>query len=467
MNENTRKQVAMRHRTLAAFGWFFLVLAFTAPGADVESVWGGARGTLVLKSDGTVWTWGANFGGKLGLGVATNVLTRVLVPNEAHGPGNSGYLNSIKAIMGGELHNMAVKSDGTVWAWGNNMFGQLGNGTTNDADAPVQVSGLSSITSLGGRAYHALAIKADGTAWAWGWNSMGELGNGTTNPTTVPVQVVGLTNPIVVTAGYHYSVALMPDGTVCQWGHGRAIGNSNTPVQIPGFSNVTAISGGWDHALALKSDGTVWAWGLNGDGELGNGTTTNSAIPIQSVGLSNMVAVSGGDSHSSALCRDGTVWKWGLNDVGELGNGTTNSVNPVPVKILLDNYGGGFSNVVKMAARDYHNIALKQDGSVWMWGANDQGQCGDNTTNDRWRPVMVSGLGPRVDLSLNMQPSIEVGSADLSWKSSTGEYFCIEYTTNIMDGFTNIFQSNILANPPTSTVTVPMIDRQGYYRLTF
>src|ERR1041385_8462931 len=108
--------------------------------ADVVSIWGGARGTVAKKSDGTVWTWGANFGGKLGIGVSSTNLMRSLVPMEVHGPLDVGFLNSITAIMGGEVHNVALKSDGTVWAWGANMFGQLGNGTTNEADAPVQVS---------------------------------------------------------------------------------------------------------------------------------------------------------------------------------------------------------------------------------------------------------------------------------------------------------------------------------------
>lgn len=259
----------------------------------------------------------------------------------------------------------------------------------------------------------------------------------------------------------------MSGGTVYQWGHGRAIGNSYTPVQIPGFSNVIGISGGWDHALAVKSDGTAWAWGKNNNGELGDGTTNNTNLPVQVVGLSNIVAVSGGDGHSSALSSDGTVWKWGLNDVGELGNGTTNGTpNPLPAKILLDSYGAGFSNVVMMAARDYHNIAVKSDGSVWQWGANDQGQCGDNSMIDRSRPVKVSGLGPRVGLPLNMEQTVP-GSVDLYWKTSTGEYFSIEYTTNIIAGFKGLLQSNILANPPTNTVTLPMTNDRCYYRLKF
>src|SRR6185295_4072043 len=143
-------------------------LPLTAFGADVVSIWGGARGTVVRKSDGTVWTWGANFGGKLGVGLSMTNLNRVLVPTEVHDAGNVGFLNSVTAIMGGEVHNIALKSDGTVWGWGINFFGQVGNGSTNDASTPVQTSGLSSVIALGGRGYHTLAIEADGSVWGWG-----------------------------------------------------------------------------------------------------------------------------------------------------------------------------------------------------------------------------------------------------------------------------------------------------------
>jgi alpha-tubulin suppressor-like RCC1 family protein len=143
----------------------------------------------------------------------------------------------------------------------------------------------------------------------------------------------------------------------------------------------------------------VELWGNNPNGELSDDTTINRPSPVQVLNVSNIVAVSGGDDHSSELAADGTVWKWGLNDIGLLGNGTTNFVaNPAPAKILVDKFGNSFSNIVMVSARDYHNIAVKADGSVWMWGANDQGQCGDGTTNNDWRPVPVIGLGARVAL---------------------------------------------------------------------
>src|SRR5437764_1282440 len=150
----------MTHRAYAILGMLNLVLPFAVGGADVVSIWGGARGTVVRKSDGTVWTWGANFSGKLGVGINSTNLTRVLVPTEVHGAADVGLLNSVTAIMGGEVHNVALKSDGTVWGWGANMFGQVGDGTTNEVHTPVQVSGLSSVTSLGGRGYHTLAVDA-------------------------------------------------------------------------------------------------------------------------------------------------------------------------------------------------------------------------------------------------------------------------------------------------------------------
>ncbi len=144
---------------------------------------------LFLKSDGTVWDLGFNWFGKLGDGTFSTFSPPAdfsndrHLPVQVHGPGNAGYLNSITAIMGGESHNFALKSDGTVWDWGWNSMGQLGDGTFTDRYTPVQVSGLSSVTALGGRGYHSLALRSDGTVWAWGFNSSGQLGDGTLRPT--------------------------------------------------------------------------------------------------------------------------------------------------------------------------------------------------------------------------------------------------------------------------------------------
>jgi alpha-tubulin suppressor-like RCC1 family protein len=456
--------------------------------ADVVSVWGGARGTIILKSDGTVWTWGANFNGKLGIGETNDV--RELTPVEVHGAGNVGWLNSVQAIMGGEIHNVALKSDGTVWCWGWNAFGQLGNGTTNDSWVPVQAGltanpPLTNVVKLGGRPYFTLAEKGDGTIWAWGMNQFGQMGNGTVTPfssppNSVPVLVSNsqpggpMNGATQITCGYQFGAALTSTGTVWVWGSGthgeQGTGGTTSnyiPVQVPGLSNITQISAGWFHILARKADGTVWAWGDNADGEIGDGTTSGAFSPVQVLSVNNIVAVSGGDGHSSALAADGTLWKWGKNDVGELGNGTTNgTANPVLAKILVDKLGNGFSNIVLMAARDYHNIAVKADGSVWMWGANDQGQCGDGTQNDVWRPAPVVGLGPRVPLYLTLAGGAP-GAVNLSWASATGQYFNVDFSTNPAQGFTP-FQTNVLATPPTNMISAPATnDSPLFFRLRF
>lgn len=482
-------QVPIRFVKLTTIALSALALLANGRGADVVSIWGGARGTVILKSDGTVWTWGSNIGGKLGIGNATT--NRVLVPYEVHGADGTGYFNSVTAIMGGETHNLALKSDGTLWSWGMNFLGQLGDGTTNDAALPVRV-GLGSIppldgvTKLGGRTYFSLAVKSDGSIWGWGMNWSGQVGSGTINPSgtpsvLVPVQVTNsgpggvVNNPVQVSCGYTYGVALLTNGTVWTWGTGPwgELGNGTTgqslaPVQVTGLSNVISLSSGWKHILALKSDGTVWAWGKNLNGELGDGTTISRSNAVQVLNVSNIVAVSGGDYNSVALRSDGTVWKWGLNDVGELGMGGADAVpHPFPAQILVDAFGAGFSNVVKVANRDYHNIAVKKDGSVWMWGANDQGQCGVGTTNDVYRPMPVVGLGPRVPLPLRLQTGALPGYSDLRWSSATGEFFTVEYSTNLSAGFTCVLQSNILATPPENVMSVPNQDGPFYYRLKF
>jgi hypothetical protein len=189
---------------------------------------------------------------------------------------------------------------------------------------------------------------------------------------------------------------------------------------------------------------------------------------VQITTLSNIISVSGGDWHSAALGSDGVAWQWGRNDVGQLGFGSADGgTHPFPARILTDKNGAAFSNLVLLAARDWHNIAVKTDGSVWQWGANDQGQCGNNATNDCWRPVQVSGLGPRARLPLRIQPGAQPGNAVLSWTSATGEFFDVEYSTNVLAGFTRVLLTNVPSTPPINLITVPVTNGVRFYQLRF
>ncbi len=346
---------------------------------------------------GTVSAWGGNFVGDLGNGTNTNSNTPVEV---------SG-LSGVTAIAGGEEHSLALKGDGTVWAWGDNGTGELGANTfgSSFSNTPLQVLGpggvgdLAGVTAIAGGDLWSLALKSDGTVWAWGWNVYGQLGNGTNTTSNTPVQVSGLSGVTAIAAGNH-GLALKSDGTVWAWGDNSfgELGNgtnttSNTPVQVLGLSGVTAIAAGVRHSLALKSDGTIWAWGANSSGQLGNGTNTNSNTPLQVSGLSGVTAIAGANANNTyALKSDGTVWAWGDNFFGELGNGTFTPSN-TPAQVVGTGAVGYLSGVTVIASGSFLGLALKSDGTVWAWGLNESGQLGNGTNTNSNTPVQVLGTG--------------------------------------------------------------------------
>ena len=364
-----------------------LVMGLTVgSGGSVPSIVAGRLHTVALRGDGTVWTWGDNSNGELGDGTGVSRLTPTLV---------SG-LSLVRAVAAKDLYTVALKADGTVWAWGYNSSGQLGDGTKTQRLAPVQVSGLNDVTAITAGYYHTLAVRADGTVWAWGNNSNGQLGDGTTWPETTPVQVSGLSGVVAVAAGQYHSVALKSDGTVWTWGYngygqlgdGTAT-EGHAPVQVSGLSGVVAVAAGVNCTVVLKSDGTVWGWGENSNGQLGDGTTTMRLVPVQAAvaGVVTAIAVgsTGGSTHTEALKSNGTVWSWGANESGQLGDGTKTEQHTA---VQVNGFGGG----VAVAAGMAHSAALKSDGTVWSWGGNGNGQLGDGTTTTRLAAVGASGL---------------------------------------------------------------------------
>ncbi|MEJ8554145.1 RCC1-like domain-containing protein [Tepidibacter sp. Z1-5] len=382
---------------------------------NVIAISAGNRHSLALKADGTVWAWGSNSNGQLGedtFGINKNIPIQV---RDSTDP--TGFLTNVIAICASWRHSLALKIDGTVWAWGNNYDGQLGDGTSGiNKNTPVQVKDttdptgfLSNVIAISAGWFHSLAIKADGTVWTWGNNSKGQLGDGTSGINKkIPVQVKDSNNPtgffnnaIAIFASWSHSLALKADGTVWAWGNnydgqlgdGTSGINKNIPVQVKdstGFiSNIRAISAGWFHSLALKTDGRVWAWGGNSSGQLGDGIFgTNKKIPVQVKDttnctgfLNNVISISAGWSHSIALKTDGTVWAWSRNIEGQLGDGTSGTNKNIPVQVKHSTNSLDFlTNVIAISAGWSHSLALKTDGTVWAWGNNCNGQLGDGTS---------------------------------------------------------------------------------------
>ena len=369
---------------------YFIEVGSAAPGG----------GSLVLTASFSptvtpviLFGWGENGWGQLGDGSTANRSTPVLV---------SG-LSGVGDIAGGMNHSLALLTDGSVRAWGWNTFGQLGDETTSDRFTPVPVSGLSGVVAIAAGYDHNLALLADGTVRAWGRNYSGQLGNGTTTyldePTPSPVPVDGLSGVAAIAGGGSQSLALLADGTVRAWGNNSSgqLGDGTTsdrltPVPVSGLSGVVAIAAGYDHSLALLADGTVRAWGNNSSGQLGDGTTSDRLTPVPVSGLSGVVAIAAGYDHSLALLADGTVRAWGGNSYGQLGDGTTtNRTTPVPVSNL--------SGVMAITGDYIHSLAILADGTVRAWGYNHNGELGDGTTINRTTPVPVDGLSGVVTIA--------------------------------------------------------------------
>jgi alpha-tubulin suppressor-like RCC1 family protein/pimeloyl-ACP methyl ester carboxylesterase len=329
----------------------------------------GSEHAVALKADGSLWAWGNNYTGQLGDGTTTDSLVPKLI--------GAGF--SAIAVAGGS-HTVALKTDGSLWAWGNNGSGQLGDGTTSDSSFPKLIGAGYSAISAG--ALNTMALKTDGSLWAWGNNGYGQLGDGTSTHSLVP-KLIGTGYSAVAVGGFH-TVALKTDSSL--WacgnnGNGQLGDGTTTSSVVPKLigAGYSAIAAGASHTVALKTDGSLWAWGNNNYGQLGDGTTTSSDVPkLIGAGYS---AIAAGASHTVALKIDGSLWAWGNNSSSQLGDGTI-TLSYVPKLI-----GTGYSAV---AGGGFHTVALKTDSSLWTWGNNNYGQLGDGTTVSKLVPTQIT-----------------------------------------------------------------------------
>jgi alpha-tubulin suppressor-like RCC1 family protein len=309
------------------------------------SVAGGSGHTAAIKTDGTLWTWGANslYGGMISTGqLGDNTTISKSSPIQTIVGGTNW-----SSVACGDANTAAIKTDGTLWTWGNNSYGQLSDNTTTNRSSPAQtIAGGTNWSKVACGSSFSVAIKTDGTLWTWGRNSYGQLGDNTTDSKSSPIQTIAL-------------------GT-----------------------NWSKVAGGKGHTAAIKTDGTLWFWGYNSYGQLGDNTTVNNPSPVQTIaGGNNWSKVAGGSGHTAAIKTDGTLWTWGRNSYGQLGNNTTvNNSSPVQTIAGGNNWSG-------VACGYSHTAAIKTDGTIWLWGKNSLGTLGDNTTVNKSSPVQTIAGG--------------------------------------------------------------------------
>jgi len=390
--------VMHRARRLAGLaGGTALTLGIAAAAvAPAPAAFAQARSILPVVNHHAAASWGLNNAGQLGNGTTTI--------SALYG-GVSGLGTGVVQVSAGANFGPAVTSAGTVRAWGDNTWGQLGNGTVNGSLTPVQVTGLSGIIQVAAGSDFGLALRSDGTVWGWGRDGFGQLGDGQGYYYQLtPVQVTGLTGVTKIAAGGSFGLALRNDGTVWAWGDNPVgeLGNGTTtrslaPVQVKGLSHVTSIAAGGWASLAIRASGitaltTLWAWGGNLDGQLGDGTTTNHLTPEQVTGITapGIAAITAGEDFAEALGSDGSVWGWGDDQVGQLG-----FAPPAASFLILkpvETTGAG-SLITQLSAGAGHTLALQSNGTVLAWGANEWGELGNGTRSyGPTRPVQVTGL---------------------------------------------------------------------------
>ena len=388
------RQEAGRRGLAAALAAALVIPALAMTGGSVAAAVNrpAVRGSA---SRAPVLAWGHNFSGQLGDGSTAdrNVPVKVRLPQGTQ----------VRQIRAGCRHTLALTSAGQVLAWGDNQYGQLGNGTTAGRHAPVRVRipAGTAITEIRAGCAFSLALTSAGQVLAWGDNVLGELGNGTTADSDIPVRVhlPNGTRVTAISAGGSFGLARTAGGKILAWGENLSgqlgngtTANSATPVlvQLPPAATATDIAAGGEHSLALTSAG-MFAWGYNEFGQLGNGTTTNSDAPVRveillhGHGFGHVTGLFAGCDHSLALFSSGRVLAWGYNEYGQLGDGTTiNTEKPAGVMFPV----GTTVKAISAACQD--SFALTASGRVLAWGFNGYGTLGDGTSAASATPVRVA-----------------------------------------------------------------------------
>jgi alpha-tubulin suppressor-like RCC1 family protein len=338
-----------------------------------------------IQTDGTLWTWGYNGDGQLGDGTKINKEV----------PTQIGAATNWKSVSNNFSNSFAIKTNGTIWGWGDNSKGQLGLGSIVNKLIPTQIGTATNWQSVSSGQEYTLAIKTNGTLWAWGDNTGGKLGNDTFVDELSPIRIGTDTDWVKVVAGSIASFAIKSDGTLWAWGglNGVDTGRSIIPVQV-GTDTWTDISATYFHAIGLQTNGTIWSWGRNNSGALGRGNSlSNPANYIaRQIGTeTNWRAIATGSDHSMAVKKDGTLWSWGENDFGQYGNGTT-SPSPSPLQI------GTSTSWRSIVLGLSFSIGFRTTNDrIWTWGRDNQDALGNGSDRDSLTPFAI-GICTTLDL---------------------------------------------------------------------
>lgn len=361
---------------------FLATLSTTALAQCWQMVAPGGSHTMAIKTDGTLWAWGFNASGQLGDGTT----------DEKQEPVQVGSESDWKAVSSGGSHTLAIKIDGTLWAWGENFWGQVGNGTYgNDQLVPIKLGSATDWASVSAGVSFSMAIKIDGTLWAWGDNFYGQLGNGRVN--AYNPELVGTARDWrYVSAGGNHTIALKTDNTLWAWGlnlYGQlgdgTQSNRDAPVKIGTAGDWQNVDAGHDHTIAMKANGTIWAWGNNDRGQLGNGTINHSNIPT-SVGSSQWKSFSVGKSSTLGIKSDGTLWAWGLT-IGDFKLGEDGHCKE-PTQLNTQ------ASMESVILGDDHAFAFAANGALWTWGVGTWGKLGNGTWHDIKEPQILFTAPP-------------------------------------------------------------------------
>jgi alpha-tubulin suppressor-like RCC1 family protein len=356
------------------------------------AVGAGDSHSLAVDSSGNVWAWGYNADGEIGDG--TQIQRNSPVQVQA-----STITIPIIAVAGGSRHSLALGSDGSVWAWGNNTYGQLGTGDRTARLAPVKVTGLSDIVAIATHGWHNLALCVDGSVWAWGDNTYGQIGNGTTSTTgqVTPVEILGAGSCVAIACGTEHSVALMSDGTIEAWGanYNCQLGNgtttqATTPQTVPNVSGLTCLVADSDYTIALQS-GTIVGWGNNNTGQLEQACYQVQNAPYTPNDSNSYSLLAAGGQHVVALQQSGIVWGWG-NISGTGPSLFSTLVAGAPAYVSLS------STATAVTARAMSSRALLSGGTSVAWGQNFDGSLGDGTTSERNIPTLFAGMNSLVSI---------------------------------------------------------------------